>query len=72
MLHYLMMIQSSLNDDSGNFIFSSDEMGFLCVDLNNINLDNVNFDEDNPETITHARLMALRNRRIAFKKMLRR
>lgn len=47
-------------------------MGFLCVDLNNINLDNVNFDEDNPETITHARLMALHNRRIAFKKMLRR
>ena len=58
MLYYLMMIQSSINEDSGNFIFSSDEMGFLCVDLNNINLDNVNFYEDCPETIIHVRLLA--------------
>ena len=33
-------------------------MGILSVDLNNINLDDVNFDEDDPETITHVRLMA--------------
>ena len=33
-------------------------MGFLCVDLNNINLDNVNFYEDCPETIIHVRLLA--------------
>ena len=41
-------------------------MGILSVNINNINLGNVNFDEDNPETITHARRMALHNRRNAF------
>ena len=29
-------------------------MGILSVDLNNINLDHVNFDEDDPETIVHS------------------
>ena len=29
-------------------------MGILSVDLNNINLDDVNFDEDDPETFIHA------------------
>ena len=33
-------------------------MGILSVVLNNINLDDVNFDEDDPETIIHVRLMA--------------
>ena len=33
-------------------------MGILSVVLNNINLDDVNFDEDDPETIVHASLMA--------------
>ena len=33
-------------------------MGILSVVLNNINLDDVNFDEDYPETIIHVRLMA--------------
>ena len=45
-------------------------MGTLSVDLNNINLDDVNFDEDNPETIIHVRLIAWSNRfkqRKAFK-----
>ena len=60
------------DEDSGNVTIFSDEMGIRSVNNNNIDFDNVNFDEDNPETITHARLMALRNRRIAFKKMLRR
>ena len=32
------------------------------VDLNNVNLDDVNFDEDDPETIFHARLMAWHHR----------
>ena len=31
--------------------FSSDETSMLSVDLNNINFDDVNFDEDNPEII---------------------
>ena len=43
------------NGDSGNFLFSCNEMGILSIDLNNINLDN-NFDEDDPDTITHIRL----------------
>ena len=58
-------------EDSGNVTFSSDEIGILNVDLNNINLYDVNFDEDDPETIIHARLMAWHNRlkqRKAFKK----
>ena len=36
------------------------KMCILSVDLNNINLDDANFDED--ETITHVRLMIWRNR----------
>ena len=37
-------------------------MGILSVDLNNINLDDGNFDEDDSETITHVRFMAWCNR----------
>ena len=47
-----------VNEDSGNVKFYSDEMGILIADLNNINLDNVNFDEGDPKTIIHVRLMA--------------
>ena len=50
-----------LNDDSGNVTFYSDEMGFLSVDLNNINLDDDDFNEDEPETI-HVRLVAWHNK----------
>ena len=32
-------------------------MGILNVDLDKINLDDVNFDEDDPKTIIHIRLM---------------
>ena len=38
------------NEDSGNIVFSCNEMGILNIDFNNINLDN-NFDEDDPSTI---------------------
>ena len=31
---------------------------YVSVDLDKINLDNVNFNEDVPETIIHVRLMA--------------
>ena len=41
------------NEDSGNVTFFGDEMGVLSADLNNINLDDVNFDKDDPETIIH-------------------
>ena len=37
-------------------------MGILSVNLNKINLGDVNFDEDDPETIIHVRLMARCNR----------
>ena len=32
-------------------------MGILNIDLNNANIDN-NFDEDNPDTFVHIRLLA--------------
>ena len=32
-------------------------MGILNIDLNNINLDN-NFEEDDPDTVIHIRLLA--------------
>ena len=37
-------------------------MGILSVNLNKINLGDVNFDEDDPETIIHVRLTARCNR----------
>ena len=36
------------NEDYGNVTFSCVKMGILSVDLNNINLDDINFDEDDP------------------------
>ena len=41
-----------------NVRFSSDKMDVLSVDLNDVNLDNVIFDEDDLETIIHVRLMS--------------
>ena len=38
------------NEDSGDIVFSCNEMGIPNIDLNNINRDN-NFDEDDPDTI---------------------
>ena len=46
-----------LNEDSGNVVFSCNEMGILNIDIYNINLDN-NSDEDDPDTITLIRLLA--------------
>lgn len=40
-----------VNEDSANVTFSSDKMGIFSVDLNNINLDRVNFYEDDPEPL---------------------
>ena len=45
------------NEDSGNIVFSCNKMGFLNIDLNNINLDN-NYDEDDRDTIILIRLLA--------------
>ena len=46
-------------------------MGILSVDLNKINIDDVNFDKDDPKTIIHVKPLAWRNKfgkRISFKK----
>ena len=45
------------NEDSGNVVFSCNEMGILNIDLNNINLDS-NLDEDDLDAIIHIRLLA--------------
>ena len=39
------------NEDSSNFLFSSNEMRILNIDLNNINLDDINYEEDDPDAI---------------------
>ena len=68
-----MIIYYLFNEDSGNVTFSSDEIGIFRIDLNNINLDDVNCDEDDPDTIIHVRLMARHNKlkqRKSFKKDL--
>ena len=44
--------------DSNIVTFLSDAMGFNTIDLNSINLDDGDFDEDDPETINCVRLMA--------------
>ena len=56
------MITYLFCEDSGNVTFSSDRMGILSVNLNKINLGDVNFDEDDPETVIHVRLTARCNR----------
>ena len=52
------------DEDSDDVIFCCDEIGILCANLNNINLDN-NFDGNNPDTIICIRLFA---RHSKFKK----
>ena len=44
------------NEDSGNVVFSCNEMGIINIYINNINLDN-NFEEDDPNTIIVIRLL---------------
>ena len=44
------------NEDSGNVVFSCNEMGILNIDLNNINLD-INVNENDPDTIILIRLL---------------
>ena len=45
------------DEDFGNAEFTWNEMSILNIDLNDINLDG-NFDEVNPGTIIHVRLLA--------------
>ena len=46
------------NEDSDNAIFNCNGMGILNMDLNNINLDDTNYEEDDPDTIILIRLLA--------------
>ena len=43
---------------SGDATFSCNQMGILSADLNNINLDDTNYDEDDHETIFHIILLS--------------
>ena len=45
------------NEDSCNVLFNCNGIGIFNIDINNINFDN-NFDEDDPDTIIHVRLLA--------------
>ena len=44
-------------EDSGDAVFSCNKMGIPSINLNNINLDDTNYEEDDPETIIHSRLL---------------
>ena len=44
------------NENSGNTVFSCNEMSILNIDLNNIYLDNT-FDEDDLDTVILIRLL---------------
>ena len=57
------------NKDSGDIIFSCNEMDILNIYLNNINLDDTTYNEDDPNIIIHVRLF-IHVRRKALKKML--
>ena len=47
-----------INENSGESVFSCNKMGILSIYLNNINLDDTNYYEDNPEFIIHIKLLA--------------
>ena len=46
-----------INEDSGNVVFICNGMGILNIDLNNINLDDSNYNEDDGDTIILVRLL---------------
>ena len=47
-----------VHEDSNYVTFVNDEIDILSAGINNIKLDNVKFDEDDPEIINYSRLMA--------------
>ena len=46
--------------DFGNVMFYCNEVGIFSVDLNSISLDDTNYEEDDPETFIHVRLLVWR------------
>ena len=52
---------SSFHEDFNKVTSVANQMDFLAVDLDKINLEeDNNFDDDDPDTITHNRLLTLR------------
>ena len=47
-----------VNVDSGNVTFFSHNMGLVNVDIINVSFDDINFDNNVPESIIIVRLMA--------------
>ena len=45
------------NEDSGNVVFPCNEMGIPNIDLDNINLDDPNYEEYHPDPIILVRLL---------------
>ena len=54
-------------DFSSHFFFFLISVGIVRVDLGNINLDDNNFDEDDPETIIHVRHLTWCNKSGKYK-----
>ena len=46
------------NEDYGNVVFTCNGLDIIKIDLNNVNLDNTYYDEDDPDTIIFVRLLA--------------
>ena len=46
------------DEDSGNVVFPCNEMYILSIHLNNIKLDDTNYDEDDPDCIIYTRMSA--------------
>ena len=46
------------NEKSDNVIFNCNGMGICSIYFNNINLDDINYGEDDPQTIIHIRVLA--------------
>ena len=51
--------------------FRTDEMDILCVNLNNINLDDNHFYEDDSQTIIHVRFLAWNNKRKQYSSFIK-
>ena len=45
------------NEDSGNVVFIWNGIGIFNIDLNSNNLDDTNYEEDDPDIIIHVRLL---------------
>ena len=45
------MCKLYFNEDSGNVVLSCNEISILNIDLNNIKLDDSNYEQDDPATI---------------------